>query len=203
MAADDKVVKQHSLSHFMFIPVPWSRERAEEQEAARRKRFIEFAVQQGKRGHQLMLLIGELKKCEDSSTGGIRFVVRHVPGFSFSGNDKLKERITKHYAKEVGAVKATEERGSHQIVAATFSVMPEGTAEIEEICYMPVNSQWIPFDNIYEHDLLAKLIAAKRSFMRPLRYNRLKTSVMPSLVLTDTGGGPHRTLRDPSRSGYR
>ncbi len=190
MSTDDKVVKQHPLSHFIFIPEPWERERAEEQEASRRKRLIEFAVQQGKKGHQLMLLIGELKKIESSSSGGIRFVVRHVPGFSFSGNEKLKERIEKHYSKEAIVVRATEEKWSHQIVAATFSVLPEGTAEIEEICYMPVNSQWIPFDNIYEHDLIAKLIGTKRSFIRPLRYNRLKTSVMSTVVLTDTESGP-------------
>ncbi len=190
VATDDKVVKQHPLSHFVFIPEPWERGRAEEQEASRRKRLIGFAVQQGKKGHQLMLLIGELKKIESSSSGGIRFIVRHVPGFSFSGNEKLKERIEKYYSKEATVVRATEEKWSHQMVAATFSVLPEGAAEIEEICYMPVNSQWIPFDNIYEHDLVAKLIGTKRSFIRPLRYNRLKTSVMPTVVLTDTGSGP-------------
>jgi hypothetical protein len=189
-AADDKVVKQHALSYFMFVPEAWVRERAEEQESMRRKRFIEFSVQQSKKGHQLMLLIAEVKSIEPSSSGGYRMVFKHVPGFSFSLNDELKGRIDKHYAKEAMVAKSTEERHSHQIVAATFSVQAEGTAEIEEICYMPVNSQWIPFDNIYEHELFGKLISTKRTFLRPLRYNRLKTAVMPSVVLTDTGSGP-------------
>jgi Protein of unknown function (DUF1173) len=189
-AAGDKVVKQHALSHFMFVPEAWVRERAEEQESTRRKRFIEFAVQQSKKGHQLMLLIAEVKKIEPSSSGGYRIVFKHVPGFSFALNDELKGRIDKHYSREMIVQKATEEKYSHLMVAATFSVQAEGTAEIEEICYMPVNSQWLPFDNIYEHDLIGKLIATKRSFLRPLRYNRLKTAVMPTVVLTDTGSGP-------------
>jgi hypothetical protein len=189
-AIEDKVVKQHPLSHFMFIPEAWTRQNAAELETARRKRFIEFAVQQDKKGHQLMLLIGEMKKIEPSSAGGFHFVVWHVPGFSFSGNDILKDRIDKHYSKESIIVSATTEMGSHQIVAATFSVRPEGTAEIEEICYMPVNNQWIPFDNIYEHEMIQGLIATGRSFLKPLRYNRRKTAVMPSAVLTDTENGP-------------
>lgn len=189
-AAGDKIVKLHALSHFMFVPEPWIRERAEEQESTRRKRFIEFAVQQGKKGHQLMFLIAEVKKIEPSSSGGYRAVFKHVPGFSFSINDELKARIDKHYSREMIVAKATEEKYSHLMVAATFAVQAEGTAEIEEICYMAVNSQWVPFDNIYEHDLIGKLIATKRSFLRPLRYNRLKTAVMPAVVLTDTGSGP-------------
>ncbi len=68
--------------------------------------------------------------------------------------------------------------------------MPEGSAEIEEISYMPVTAQWIPFDNIYENELFSKLVATKRSFSRPLRYNRAKGVSMPTVFLTDTGSSP-------------
>ncbi len=192
-SAKDMIVKQHPLPHYMFVPEPYVRESAEEQKVARRKRFIELAVSSGgkKGGHQLMLLIAEQKgTIRPSELGGFRLTVKHVPEFEFFVNDELMARIEKHYAKESNAIRATEEKWSHQVIAATFTVRAEGTAEIEEICYMPVTSQWVPFDNIYENDLITQLVVRKRSFIRPLRYNRLKTSIMPTAVLTDTGSGP-------------
>jgi hypothetical protein len=190
MAVDGKVVKQHPLGRFLYIPQPFNKEKIEELEGDRKKRFIEHAMQEGKQGHQLMLLIAELKKIDEAGSGGYRAIVKHVPGFSFIVNDHLNDRIIKNYSKEIATIRATEEKWSHQIVAATFSVMPEGSAEIEEISYMPVTAQWIPFDNIYENELFSKLVATKRSFTRPLRYNRAKGVSMPSAVLTDTAGGP-------------
>lgn len=190
LAVEGKVVKQHPLSRFVYVPEPFIREKHEEQEAARRKRFIEFAIHENQHGHQLMLLIGELKKIEECGSGGFRALIKHVPDFPFLVNGHLYKRIEKNYGNEKNIVNSTENQWSHQIVAATFSVMPEGPAEVEEISYMPVNAQWIPFNNIYEHNLLAKLIADKRSFIRPLRYNRLKSVLMPSMVLTDTGSAP-------------
>jgi len=190
MAVEGKVVKQHPLGRFLYVPHPYKKEKAEELEAQRRKRFIEHAMQEGKQGHQLMLLIAELKKIEESGSGGHRAIVKHVPEFSFIVNDHLEDRIRKNYSKEAATIKATEEKWTHQIVAATFSVMPEGSAEIEEISYMPVTSQWIPFDNIYENELLTKLVLTKRSFTRPLRYNRVKGVSMPTAFLTDTGNSP-------------
>ncbi len=189
-ASEKMIVKQHPVGRILYIPQPFKKERAEEQEANRRKRFVEHAIQEGKQGHHLMLLIAELKKIEESESGGHRAIVKHVPGFSFIVNDHLNDRIIKNYSKEISAIRATEEKWSHQIIAATFSVMPEGSAEIEEISYMPVTAQWIPFDNIYENELFSKLVATKRSFSRPLRYNRVKGVSMPTAFLTDTGSSP-------------
>ncbi len=189
-AKEKMIVKQNPLGRILYVPQPFKKERVEEQEANRRKRFIEHAIQEGRQGHQLMLLIAELKKIEESGSGGYRAIVKHVPGFSFIVNDHLNDRITKSYSKEISTIRATEEKWSHQIIAATFSVMPEGSAEIEEISYMPVTAQWIPFDNIYENELFSKLVATKRSFSRPLRYNRVKGVSMPTAFLTDTGSSP-------------
>ncbi len=190
MAVEGKVVKQHPLGRFLYIPQPDRKGTIEEQEGDRKKRFIEFAIKEGKQGHQLMLLIAELTEIKEYGGGGYRAIVQHVPGFSFIVNDHLNDRITKTYSKETSAIKATAEKWTHQIVAATFSVMPEGSAEIEEISYMPVTAQWIPFDNIYENDLISKLVKTRRSFTRSLRYNRAKGVSMPSVVLTDTGSNP-------------
>jgi len=190
LAVEGKVVKQHPLGRFLYIPQPFAKERIEESEGDRKKRFIEHAVNEGKKGHELMLLVGELKKIEAVDSGGYRAIVNHVPGFSFIVNDHLFDRIEKNYKKEDTLVKAVEAKCSHQIVAATFSVMPEGPAEIEEITYMPVTAQWIPFDNLYQEQLFAKLIETKRSFTHPLRYNRAKGVSMPSAVLTDASSGP-------------
>ncbi len=187
IAIDGKVVKHHPLSKYVYLPEPWQQDKAEERAARRRKKFAEFTAEQGK-GHPLMLLIGEWKKLEDAALGGSRAIIKHVPGFAFQVNDQLRKRVEKYYAQELALVKATEDQKTHLVVAATFSVTAAGTAEFEELTLMPVTPQWIPFDNIYELDLLRHLTEQKRSFLRPLRYNRVKEGIyMPTAILTDTG----------------
>ncbi len=44
-ASEKMIVKQHPVGRILYIPQPFKKERAEEQEASRRKRFAEHAIQ--------------------------------------------------------------------------------------------------------------------------------------------------------------
>jgi hypothetical protein len=76
------------------------------------------------------------------------------------------------------------------ILTGTFSVSPEGTPMLEEVCLMFVSEEWIPYDNIYELAIIQKLVAEKRTFLRILRYNRPTAAPMPTFLLTDHGNDP-------------
>jgi Protein of unknown function (DUF1173) len=52
---------------------------------------------------------------------------------------------------------------------------------------MNVNSQWIPFENAFEWELLEKLQGQSRRFVKGLRYNLPSSKPLASVVVQDTG----------------
>ncbi|HEX9277272.1 MAG TPA: DUF1173 family protein, partial [Casimicrobiaceae bacterium] len=55
---------------------------------------------------------------------------------------------------------------------------------------MMVSSQWIPLDDIYEKDLVDKLVAEERAFIKPLRYEARNMPRFPNFRLLDAGPRP-------------
>ena len=134
-----------------------------------------------------MLLIAELKEITKAGIG-FSAVLFHLPDCSFIIDQKLHERLLRHFGREMRMW--TGKSPGHIMMAATFSVSPEGTPQLEEVSLMFVSEEWIPYDNIYELALIQKLVADKRSFLRLLRYNRPLDTPMPAFLLTDHGNDP-------------
>jgi hypothetical protein len=187
IAADQKTVKQDNLQHYLYLPESWTKEHREEIAGRRRERFARISGTDGKNGHQLLLVIAEVKDIEQAGIG-FRTVFYHLPDCPFVMEQKLHERLLRHFGKEMRMW--TGKQPGHMILTGTFSVSPEGMPMLEEVCLMFVSEEWIPYDNIYELAMIQKLVAEKRTFFRILRYNRPTAAPMPTFLLTDHGKDP-------------
>jgi hypothetical protein len=134
-----------------------------------------------------LLLIAEVKEIKQAGIG-FSTVLFHLPDCSFIMDQKLHERLLRHFGREVRMW--TGKSPGHIMMAATFSVSPEGSPQFEELSLMFVSEEWIPYENVYELALIQKLVADKRSFLRLLRYNRPSDAPMPAFLLTDHGNEP-------------
>ena len=74
------------------------------------------------------------------------------------------------------------------VIIATFSVAAAGIPTIVELSLMPVTRQWLPVEDGFEKQLIERLVADGRSFVKGLRYNLGADSALASATLTDCEG---------------
>lgn len=53
-----------------------------------------------------------------------------------------------------------------------------------------MNAQWLPMDDVFEHQLLCLLVREQRMFAKCLRYNLPAGASVPTAVLLDVGVEP-------------
>ena len=78
----------------------------------------------------------------------------------------------------------------HLVIVATFSVAAAGIQNIVELSLMPVTRYWLPAEDAFEKQLIERLVANGRSFVKGLRYNLDAESAVASATLTDCEGSP-------------
>jgi len=74
------------------------------------------------------------------------------------------------------------------VMIATFSVAAAGIPTIVELSLMPVTRHWLPVEDGYEKQLIERLVADGRSFVKGLRYNLGAEGALASATLTDCEG---------------
>jgi hypothetical protein len=62
--------------------------------------------------------------------------------------------------------------------------------QVEALTLMMTSEQWLPLDHAYEKDVIDKLVAEQRSFMKPLRYEATHAGRFPNFQLLDAGAQP-------------
>jgi hypothetical protein len=90
---------------------------------------------------------------------------------------------TKRFPRAVSAW-----RNGHQVIVIAQCEPRESSkaAGVVDIALMQVNSCWIPVESSYELVIANKLIAEKRSFVKPMRYDASEDDVHPDFILLDT-----------------
>ncbi|MFX5808922.1 DUF1173 family protein, partial [Acinetobacter baumannii] len=81
-------------------------------------------------------------------------VVKHCPDFHFMMNKDLHKRIYKRFQEDLELWGINE--SSQLITISTFTRGTSGVANLEEVSLMVVNEQWIPYENIYEFQLISE-----------------------------------------------
>ncbi|MCR6694881.1 DUF1173 domain-containing protein [Acinetobacter baumannii] len=84
-------------------------------------------------------------------------------------NKDLHKRIFKRFQEDLELWGAHE--NSQLITISTFTRGISGVANLEEVSLIVVNEQWIPYENMYEYDLINEMIRENRPFIKGLRYN--------------------------------
>lgn len=184
LAAENKITRGDSLRSRLYIPEVFSVEHRDAISARRMAQWSQAVAVPGK-PQQLMLLIAEVKEIVPSRYG-FKAVAKHVPDQAFALDEQLYRRLGRRFESELALWGAAED--IHMVIIATFSVAATGIPTIVELSLMPVTRYWLPVENGFEKQLIERLLADGRSFVKGLRYNLGADSALASATLTDCEG---------------
>ncbi len=98
-------------------------------------------------------------------------------------DEKMFKAVPKRFAAELDLWRLHE--NSHLILIATVTQKSSGILSIDEISFMNVTQNWIPFQHNDEKELIEVLTGEHRRFVKTLRYNVLPAVPMAFGLLTD------------------
>lgn len=179
-AASSKITKGQALAEVLYVPESFSVERADEI----RKRQHEALSRLSSTSSARMILIGEVKAIEDARYGKC-LIVKHLPDLKLMMTDDLHKHLASRFTHQLQLWGQLE--ASHLLTLATISRSSQGIYSVEAVCLMNVNEHWIPFETLFEWELLSALHASQRRFTKGLRYNLPSTKPLACAVLQDTG----------------
>ncbi|ETR92843.1 hypothetical protein M214_4173 [Acinetobacter baumannii CI86] len=180
-ASDSKIAKRASLTDNLYIPETYNDQKKKEIIARRNEKMAHMNT--GKASQNLMILIGIVKEISEARYD-FKMVIKHCPDFHFFMNKDLHKRIFKRFQEDLELWGAHE--NSQLITISTFTRGISGVANLEEVSLIVVNEQWIPYENMYEYDLINEMIRENRPFIKGLRYNLDRKKPLSSLVALDT-----------------
>lgn len=192
-AAASKVVKKEDLSNQLFIPDPFKPDQKDALNAARDSFFAKLRPISGQSSQKLGILIGELKEVEPSQNGA-RLTIKHLGKPLFMDPD-LFERFQKVFANKRELALAYP--NTQQIILATVSTAKLGYPVVHELTLMLVSSNWIPFEDMRDLDLVTHLTAHKRAFAKSLRFHEPIGAPIARAILLDTPEPVSLFAKDP------
>jgi len=181
LASEDKIARGGSLRSRFYIPEVFSVEQRDAINARRVSQWSQAVAVPGKKQH-LMLTIAEVKEIV-AARYGFKAVVKHVPDQAFALDEQLYRRLARRFESELALWGAADD--IHMVMIATFSVTAAGIPTIVELSLMPATRHWLPVEDGFEKQLVERLVADGRYFVKGLRYNLSAGSEMASATLTD------------------
>ena len=185
-AAESKETKSAALKDILYIPEVYDAAKRNDI-YSRRIRLLSSIMGPGKSGKKLMMLVGELDTI-DEATFGFLLRIKDLPDFPLVMGAELHKSFEKVFKGTMNLRAYTPK--AHAIVIATFSVDDKGIPAVDELCVMLTGSEWIPFDNQMEYQLVEQLVAEERCFQKQLRYNLPPDKPIATAVLTDCDNAP-------------
>ncbi|EHR71015.1 Protein of unknown function (DUF1173) [Burkholderiales bacterium JOSHI_001] len=183
-AAENKIARGDSLRTRLYIPEAFSVDQRDAINARRMAQWSQAIAAPGKPQH-LMLLIAEVKEIVPARYG-FKAMVKHVPDQAFALDEQLYRRLGRRFESALALWGAVDD--IHMVMIATFSVSTAGIPTIVELSLMPTTRHWLPVEDGYEKQLIERLVADGRSFVKGLRYNLGAGGALASATLTDCEG---------------
>jgi Protein of unknown function (DUF1173) len=181
LAADNKFARGESLSSRLYIPEVFT---VDQRDAINTRRMAHWSTAIAVHGEpqQLMLLIAEVKEIVPARYG-YKAVMKHVPDQAFAMDAQLYRRLEQRFETELTLWGASDDL--HMVLIATFSVSAAGIPTLAELSLMPVTRQWLPVEDGFEKQLIDRLVADGRCFVKGLRYNLSAANTLACATLTD------------------
>ena len=178
--ASSKMTKGQPLPALIHIPESFVLDRADEIRQRQRESLARLSESTSAR----MILLGEVKAIEDARYGKC-LIVKHMPDAKLMMTDDLHKHLVSRFAHQLQLWSQIEM--SHLMMLSTISRSAQGVMSIEAVCLMNVTEHWIPFESLFEWELLDALHREQRRFTKGLRYNLPSTKPLACTVLQDTG----------------
>jgi hypothetical protein len=182
-AIENKLAKGNHLHSVIFIPETFSLDHKDEIVKRRLMALKQLNVTAG-RNRNLMILIGEVKDLSKARFN-YKMVIKHLPDYPIMLEDAFYDAVVRRFGNEIELWQSNND--VHLIVVGTFSVSTSGVAKFEELGFMNVTDNWIPYDNQDELHLLNELTKRKHHFIKSLRYNLPSTEPLATALLTHQG----------------
>ncbi|WP_433463963.1 DUF1173 family protein [Spirillospora sp. CA-128828] len=178
--AGDCVVNGLDLGNTLYVVPPYRPQNADANAVA----FTTFCGRLGGLGRrqQRGLILGELKN-ERLTRHGTRFTLRHHRGALFASS-AVSGRTRRSYPAAFSAAAINAVNGARRIGLFVVERTQRDYLAIVEMAVILTNELWIPGESFYEVVMADRIIAAGRSFTKPVRYDG--DVVFPDFVLTDT-----------------
>jgi len=184
-AAEQVSAKGIVLGERLYVPEPFHE--ATRLEVAERRRQRLGLLRPINGVAPLAMVLAELKAAEPCP-GGYRVWLKHMPDVPLLTSVKTWERIARTYAAVLEARDADLGQRVHAVMAALIRTRREFTYEIDTATLILASEQWIPIEGVHELPLLLALVAARRRFIKPLRYDARYAAAFANALLLDTGG---------------
>lgn len=151
----------------LYVPEPFAVE-ARDAIKARRLAHWQPAMAAPGKPQNLMVLIGEVKEIVPARFG-YKAIVKHVPDHGFGIDELLYRRLSRRFEAELDLWGAGADL--RMILIAMFGLSSAGLARIAEVSLMPVTRHWLPVTTVFEQQLVERLVAEARVFVRALPYS--------------------------------
>jgi Protein of unknown function (DUF1173) len=186
-AAADLIVQGVPLSERLYVPEPFSE--ATHQAAARRRREKLAFLQPTDGRYPLAVVIGEFKGVERGAAG-YRLWIKHLPDAPLLASAPTWQRIERAFAAVLEARDADGPVQARLLVTALIRARRENTYELDTACLSLSSDQWVLVDHPRELPLVNALVAQRRRFFKPLRYDLRSGAPIPNVLLLDAGRQP-------------
>jgi uncharacterized protein DUF1173 len=183
-AAEEIMVKGVPLSERLYVPEPFSESTKAEAAQRRREKLTVLTPRDGQM--PLAVVIGEFKASE-STAQGCRVWIRHMPDAPLLIAGRSWARIERAFAPLFEARDADTDHRVRLILAALIRARREHTYEVDAASLMLASEQWIPIEGVHELPLIAALVAQRRRFVKPLRYDARSAAAFANAMLLDAG----------------
>lgn len=174
------------LAELLYIPESFNTDKKHEIEARRMGKMLPYVANHSA-ARKLMIVVGEVKEIT-TSRYGYKIIMKHLPNYHFMMNEDLYKRLVKTFELQLGLKQKYEE--SHLMVMGTFGIGHTEVATLEMLTMMNVTENWIPFESVYEKELIDLMTEKKRKFSKSLRYNLPSWQPLASMVSADTHPEP-------------
>ena len=177
--AEAKQSKGQHLTSMVYVPENFSLE--DKFEIGRRR--VERTMRAHASSKQLMIIIAEVKNFEVSHYGE-KIVCKHLPDWHLLMDDQLAKRMHKNFEREIQFMRAHQR--DHLILCATFEIAKSELPHVREMTLMPVNENWVPYENLTDRQLVEQCTSQARHFIKGMRMNLAATRPIATVILTDT-----------------
>ncbi len=130
---------------------------------------------------RMALVIGEVVRLSHGTLAH-QLAISGLPK-ALAISDALFSQVERVFSAQIAMWQAGVNR---LMVLGTFFNDTVGNPVLSELTLMNVSAELLPFENIFEEALIARLVGAQRRFSKGLRYNLKRSVPIASAVLTDT-----------------
>lgn len=181
LAAENKLIKATALQDSLFLPETFNLDHKDEINERNRHFFNKFKKHDTKQ--PLSIIIGELKSIE-AALYGHRLIIKHLPDYPLYLAEDIYRRAMRVFGLELSLLE--EGFAGHLLVIGTVFTTMADHLQVDTLSIILVDENWLPFEDLDEMGMIARLVAEERSFVKGLRYNRDSQSQIASALLIDT-----------------